>query len=144
MLLLGLAACGGQDFEPPDRTVQVAEADALLGPAAFDTVLWASDEVRASEGNLVYAAKCRVCHGSLGAAGSEYARERGLDVPSLVQPEWRYAASLDSVRHRIFVGHPAGMPTFGVAGITLREIDGVAYYVLYHLRPEVLGNGSAP
>jgi hypothetical protein len=46
---------------------------------------------------------------------------------------------MDSVRHRIFVGHAAGMPTWGVAGISPREIDGAAYYLLERLRPEVLG-----
>ena len=48
----------------------------------------------------------------------------------------------DSVRRRVFVGHVAGMPTWGVAGITQREIDAVSFYVLESLRPEVLGGGS--
>ena len=68
-------------------------------------------------------------------------RERGLVIPSLVEPEWLYAASLDSLRHVIFVGHEGGMPIFGVGGISLREIDGSAYYVVKTLRPDVLGEG---
>ena len=59
-----------------------------------------------------------------------------------MEPDWPYAASLDSVRHRIFVGHEEGMPTWGVAGITPREIDGVAYYILNGLRPDALRSGG--
>jgi hypothetical protein len=33
------------------------------------------------------------------------------------------------------------MPTWGVAGITPREIDAVAFYILERLRPEMLGEG---
>jgi mono/diheme cytochrome c family protein len=47
------------------------------------------------------------------------------------------------VRRRIFTGHPAGMPTWGVAGIPAREIDAVAAYILEQLRPDVLGGGAA-
>jgi len=74
--------------------------------------------------------------------GNDYAVNRGLDVPSLVEPDWRMVESIDSVRHRVFIGHAAGMPTWGVAGISDREIDGVAYYVLEQLRPDVLGDGG--
>lgn len=83
----------------------------------------------------------RSCHGTVGAGDTEYAEARGLNVPSLIEPEWRYSASIDSVRHRVFVGHVAGMPTWGVAGITPREIDAVSFYILERLRPEMLGQG---
>ena len=52
------------------------------------------------------------------------------------------SASIDSVRHRVFVGHVAGMPQWGVAGIANREIDAVAFYVLERLRPEILNEGG--
>ncbi len=52
---------------------------------------------------------------------------------------WELDGDLEGARHRMFVGHAAGMPTWGVAGISLREIDAVAHYVLDVLRPEVLG-----
>ena len=85
---------------------------------------------RARRGNEVFASKCRNCHGTVGEGATEYARERDLDVPSLVTADWPFAESMDSVRHRIFVGHELGMPTWGVAGISPREIDGAAFYVL--------------
>ena len=137
--LLALAACGEKKFDPPDRSQRVDDAEGRYSEALFDTVAWADTLQRARAGNEVYASRCRDCHGPLGAGDTEYARARGFTVPSLVEPDWRYAPSLDSVRHRIFVGHEEGMPTWGVAGISPREIDGAAYYVLERLRPEVLG-----
>lgn len=138
--MLSLSACGGeQEFEPPDREARVEEAESLYSAALFDTVAWESDEVRSLEGNAVFAARCRQCHGPLGRGETDYAAERNLDMPSLVEPEWAYAGDLDAARRRIFTGHPEGMPTWGVAGISPREIDAVAFYILEVLRPEVLG-----
>lgn len=137
------AACSSEHhFEPPNREEQVEQADSLFTPALFDTVTWASDSARAIQGNIVYSSDCRRCHGTLGRGVTDYTRERGLRVPSLVTPEWPYAGDLDRVRRKIFIGHPEGMPTWGVAGITPREIDAAAYYVLYVLRPDVLGSGG--
>jgi mono/diheme cytochrome c family protein len=136
---LAAAACGHPDFEPPDRGEQVLVAEALYSPALFDSIAWADERERARAGNEVFASKCRNCHGTVGEGGTAYAGARGLSVPSLVAPDWPLASSLDSVRHRIFVGHHLGMPTWGVAGITPREIDGAAFYVLERLRPEMLG-----
>lgn len=133
-----LAACQGHDFEPPERSAQVAEADSVFTPALFDSIAWPSDSARAFEGNNVFATHCRKCHGPLGEGGTEYAAERELAVPSLVAPDWPYDNDLEGARRRIFTGHPAGMPTWGVAGITPREIDAVAYYLIHQLRPEVL------
>ncbi|MDP2956473.1 MAG: cytochrome c [Longimicrobiales bacterium] len=131
------AACG-HEFEPPDRQARVLEAERHYSDAAFDTVVWENDSVRSAEGNAVYAEKCRLCHGPMGEGQTEYARERGLEIPSLIEDDWAYASSLDELRHRIFVGHEAGMPVFGSTGLMPREIDGSAFYVLYTLRPDVL------
>jgi mono/diheme cytochrome c family protein len=138
-----VSACQGEhEFEPPDREARVRHAEMLYTSALFDSIAWPSDSVRALEGNAVFAAKCRRCHGTLGGGDTDYARARELEVPSLVEPEWPMAASVDSVRHTVFVGHAQGMPTFGVAGITLREIDAASWYVLSRLRPDVLGAGG--
>lgn len=133
------AGCEKPEFEPPSREERVAEAETLLTPETFDTLAWNDAAARVAAGNAVYAEKCRRCHGFLGGGDTEFARQQGLDVPSLVAPDWEYAGDLDAVRHRIFVGHPGGMPTWGVAGITSREIDAAAFYILEQLRPEVLG-----
>jgi mono/diheme cytochrome c family protein len=131
-------ACEKHEFEPPSRAQRVTAADTLLTPETFDTVSWPSDSARAFAGNNAYAAHCRGCHGYLGRGDTDYAREHRNAVPSLVRPDWPYP-DLQAVRHRIFTGHPTGMPTWGVAGIAPREIDATAYYLLYVLRPEVLG-----
>jgi mono/diheme cytochrome c family protein len=138
------AACEEKRFDPPDREQRVAQADSLYTPALFDTVTWESQEQRLFTGNDVFAAHCRRCHGAMGEGDTPYARERGIDVPSLVEPDWEHATDTDAVRRRIFTGHPGGMPTWGVAGIPPREIDAVAAYILEQLRPDVLGTGQAP
>lgn len=133
-----LTACKGHEFEPPNREQRVEEAARKYSPARFDTIEWDSAGARLTEGNLVYASKCRKCHGSMGEGGTDYAREQKLEPPSLVRADWPHASSIDSVRHRIFVGHPGGMPPWGVAGLSAREIDAVAYYIIEQLRRDAL------
>ncbi|HUF11717.1 MAG TPA: cytochrome c [Longimicrobiales bacterium] len=134
-LAAALAACEEHEFHPPDRDAQVAEADALYRPAAFDTIQWPDSAARFTAGNELYASTCRKCHGPTGEAGTEYAAAQGIDVPSLVRDDFPYD-SIDDVRRRVFAGHPEGMPTFGVGKLSLREIDAVAAYLLEGLRSE--------
>jgi len=138
-----LFACEKHEFEPPSREAQVAQADSLYTPALFDTIAWASDSARTFEGNNVFASYCRKCHGPTGEGGATaYAESRGLQVPSLVRSDWAAGSDVEAVQRRIFDRHPAGMPTWGVAGITPREIDAVAHYIVNDLRPEVLGTSK--
>ncbi len=130
---LVLAGCQEHEFHPPDQGERVAAADSAYSPAMFDSIKWASDSARVEEGNEVFAARCDRCHGPLGEGGTDYAREQGLEVPSLVRADWPYADH-DAVRHRIFTGHPAGMPIWGMSSLTLREIDAVTAYVVEVLR----------
>ena len=131
--------CAEHHFEPPDRESQVAEADSAFSLAVFDSVGWENGAERELAGNVVYSTYCRNCHGPLGEGDTEYARARDLVVPSMVTENWALAQARDSVLHQIFVGHAEGMPTWGVAGLTPRQMDAVTYYVLEVLRPEVLG-----
>jgi mono/diheme cytochrome c family protein len=141
LLVSLLAACEKEDYDPPDRAARVADAEELYRPAFFDTIQWESRDVQLRDGAVVYVSHCRRCHGIDGEGGTEYAAERGLNVPSLVRADWPDAQNgdVDAVRRRIFAGHTAGMPTWGVAGITPREIDAVAAYILLQLRPEFGG-----
>lgn len=141
--LIGAGACQGHKFEPPDRNQQIAQAEAQYKLADFDTIHWVSDSARSINGNIVYSSTCRRCHGTLGEGGTEYARSRNLDVPSLIGPEWNYDDDIEAVRHQIFVGHSTGMPTLGVASLSLREIDAVAWYTLHVLRPDAEHADSA-
>ena len=141
-LVLALAAggCSDHEFHPPDEEVRTAQADSLYSAATFDTLTWSSDSARIATGNLVFADECRRCHGPLGRGETDYARERDLDVPSLVREDWPYAGSVDSVRYAIFVGH-GEMPEWGVGRLTARQIDAVAAYLIRQLRPEMLEDG---
>lgn len=139
-LVLIVGGCKEREFSPPDRAQQVADAEAMLTPEMFDTITWESDDARGLAGNVTYSAKCVNCHGPRGEDGTQYAAERDLDVPSLVSTDWRWGDSVAAVRRQIFTGHAQGMPTWGVAGITAREIDGAAYYIVAVLRPEMLGS----
>ncbi|NLG61896.1 MAG: hypothetical protein GX539_06590 [Candidatus Cloacimonetes bacterium] len=137
---LAMAACEKHEFEPPSREAQVAQADSMYSPVLFDTIAWESDSLRLAVGNDIFAARCRRCHGYLGEGGPVEVRGDTVEVPSLVAPDWSYAGNIDAIRRRIFTGHPAGMPIWGIAGLTMREIDAVAWYVDAVLRVEV--NGS--
>jgi len=137
-VVLVATACG-HDFEPPDRGERIRQAGLTYSPALFDTVTWAEGEDRNVMGNEIFAGKCRKCHGPMGLGDTDYARERGLVIPSLVDPEWAFS-SMDSLHKTIYVGHEGGMPVYGNGGITPREIDAVASYIANVLRPDVLGS----
>lgn len=136
VLLIG---CKGHEFHPPDKAKQIAQADSAYSPAMFDTIKWPSESGRLLAGNEVYARKCDKCHGPLGAGGTDYALQHNLKVPSLVEPDWVLANNREAVRRRIFTGHVNGMPTWGVAELSPREIDAATSYVLEQLRPDVIG-----
>lgn len=137
IVFVGAASACGHDFEPPDRGERVQRAEARYSSAIFDTIQWAAEDARLTEGNLVYAEECRRCHGQLGLGGTDYARARDLTVPSLVGPDWPMA-DFDALRRMIYVGHESGMPIYGDGDLTPREIDAVAAYILLTLRPEVV------
>jgi mono/diheme cytochrome c family protein len=137
-LAAALAACGSHEFEPPDKGERVRGALAEYSPAMFDSIAWTSEDDRTTLGNEVYVEKCRNCHGPLGRGQTEYAREQGLDAPSLVEADWPLAIP-DSLHKVIFVGHEKGMPIFGDGTMSPREIDAVAAYILDVLRPDVAG-----
>lgn len=134
-----ISGCGEYEFHPPPPEERVEEAALLYSPALFDSIAWKDEEEYSIQGAVVFAAECRKCHGVMGEGGTDYALGRKLEVPSLVGAGWAYDGDIEAVRRRIFVGHPEGMPTWGVAGITPREIDAVAHYILTIVRPAALG-----
>jgi mono/diheme cytochrome c family protein len=133
-----LAGCEDEEYDPPDPQLRIELADSLYSPALFDTIAWPSDEERINAGNLVYADFCRRCHGPVGEGGPAVVAGRQLQVPSLVQAEWRLQDDIQAVRERTFTGHTGGMPSWGISRLTPREIDAVAFYILEQLRPELL------
>jgi mono/diheme cytochrome c family protein len=136
-------ACGKKEFEPPEDGARVSEAASQFDAAWFDTIDWEDREQMLIDGASVYASTCRVCHAMMGEGGTAYAATRRLAVPSLVGQDWQYSDDLPAVRRLVFSGHGGGMPTHGIAGISLREIDAVSRYLLEQLRPEVLSGSAA-
>lgn len=130
---LVVSACG-HDFEPPDRSARVERAALEYSAALFDTIGWDDQEARLLQGNTAYAERCRRCHGPFGRGETEYARSRGLDVPSLADATRTMV--LDNVRRSVYIGHEDWMPIFGEGGLSLREIDATAAYVLATLTTE--------
>lgn len=145
-LVLGVTAvgCSDHEFHPPSEEEREAQADSVYSAAIFDTLTWASDSARIQTGNLVFADECRRCHGPLGRGETDYARDNELEVPSLVSEGWALEGQIDTIRHRIFVGHGPGMPNWGMGRLTPRQIDAAAFYILEQLRPEVLSDTTAP
>lgn len=137
---MAVSGCSDHEFHPPSEEERTARADSIYTPALFDSITWSSDSARVQTGNLVFADECRRCHGPLGQGETGYARENELTVPSLVEPDWAYAGSIDTLRHQIFVGHPGGMPNWGGGRLEPRQIDAAAAYILGQLRPEVLAD----
>ena len=142
VLALFATACQKHEFPPPDREQRITDADTLFAGISFDTIAWESDSARSIDGNVVYASTCRRCHGPLGDGGTDYARSRNLDVPSITEPGADYDGDVAALRRHIFVGHSTGMPTFGIATLSLREIDAAAWYVVNVLRPEALARDT--
>ena len=124
VLALIASACQKHDFPPPDREQRIMAADTLFARISFDTIAWESDSARSIDGNIVYA------------------RSRNLDVPSITEPGADYDGDVAALRRHIFVGHSTGMPTFGIATLSLREIDAAAWYVVNVLRPEALARDT--
>lgn len=107
----------------------MARADSLWNPAAFDTIGWNTSVARSDRGRVVYYYSCTKCHGPEGEGQGSVARRRGLEVPSIVAPDWAHDGQIDSIRRAVFVGHRSEMPSWGLSEMTLRDLDAVAYYV---------------
>lgn len=132
------AGCEGEkEFEPPDREAQVQEARQSYPAAVFDTLGWPSDSVRVQRGNEVFAAECRKCHGYDGRGDTDYTRAHDIPAPSLVDSVGVDARGIDAVRRRVYAGHAAGMPSFGVFKLEPRQVDAAAAYVVRVLREDV-------
>lgn len=148
-LLLGavvIAACGGATeeadtsedeatTEPDTATLHEARADSVAmaeeayDPAAFDSIAWKGPGEKVERGRFVWEFSCTDCHGPNARGDGPVATRKGFDVPNFNVGEWEYAGDVEKIRHRVFVGHDSEMPSWGLYGLTHRDIDAVAYYV---------------
>lgn len=115
--------------EDAARRRTTEQAAARYDSAAYDTIKWESVYARGERGSVVYEASCAGCHGSDGRGEGPTARERGLEAGSLVEPDWLYRGDVPAIRHRIFVGHGIGMPSWGLTELSPRDVDAVAYFL---------------
>ncbi len=137
-LFLLVAGCGGG--EPSEEQARpavdsVALAQAQYDPSLFDTVTWESPEKAAERGGLVYRVSCQKCHGERGLGDARFVfRGDTLQPPSFREPDWRFAGDREGLREQVYVGTNRGMPHWGLVGLTPRDVDAVAVYILDVLR----------
>lgn len=141
LLALAVTSCGEVDerwnevAQEAAQREEVRKAEALYDSTAYDTVDWYSESARRLRGRAVYLHSCQKCHGPEGRGGGELALEQGLDLPPIGGPDWLYHGDIAEIRRRIYVGHGPTMPSWGLAGLSERDVDAVAYYIEGHLRP---------
>lgn len=146
LLLFAVGCGGGGDGEQQmsaaqrDSALRSARADSVrlaieqYDPAAFDTIQWSSWEERVKRGETVWRWSCAKCHGAGGTGEGDLAEDYGFDMPNLVAEGWQYAGQPDSVRRRIYVGHESEMPSWGLYGLSYRDVDATVEYILGVLR----------
>ena len=59
---------------------------------------------------------------------------QGLEMSSLVAPDWLYRGDVAAIRRQIFIGHGVGMPPWGLTELSPRDVDAVAYFLDVRLR----------
>ncbi len=142
LVLIASAGCGGESEAERAARMQAARADSVTmadqayDATVFDTISWESSEARVARGAIVWRTSCEKCHGAEGRGDGEYARQLGAEVPSFMDPGWAYAYELDSLRHKIFVGHEGEMPNWGIVGLGYSDIDALAGYINSLVAPQ--------
>lgn len=140
LLVLFLAGCGADvpADAPADGEPSAALAAAELDPALFDSIAWPSPGAATARGATVYMYSCAKCHGENGAGNAQYKLQgRVLRPPSFRAVDWQYADDLAGLREAVYRGNDRGMPHWGNAGLTPRDIDAVARYIQDGLRAEI-------
>lgn len=141
--LAWLGACGGEAppppaEEPPPTLTRADSAEMALAAfdsTVYDTIQWASDDAALERGGLVYRVSCQSCHGEggLGDRGFIFQGDT-LRPPSFVASSWQYSRDPVGLRRRIYAGSVLGMPYWGLVGMTNKDVDAVARYILGVLR----------
>jgi mono/diheme cytochrome c family protein len=132
-----LLGCAGDAPDLPGDQVEAASVlpASLPDPALFDSIAWPDARLGMDRGATVYAYSCAKCHGDTGAGDGHYQLQgRMLQPPSFLTPDWRFAHDMAGLREAVFAGNDRGMPHWGDAGLSPRDMDAVARYILYGLR----------
>jgi mono/diheme cytochrome c family protein len=129
LLVLVVAGCGGDGADESAGADEV-ESAAMVDPATFDTLSWDSPAEALDRGDTVYQYSCAKCHGGSGTGKAGYVLNgRVLRPPSFKAEDWRFGQDLERLREYIYEGNDKGMPHWGAAGLSARDIDAVARYI---------------
>jgi len=83
-------------------------------------------------GRVLFADKCAACHGQNGVGtvqkGSFAMREQGLMAPILLDDDWLYGGTIDTI-HETISGGRQGMMVAHKDSLSAQQIDSVAKYV---------------
>lgn len=118
------------------RADSVARAERQFDPSVFDTLTWEGSETRVARGRTVFVYSCVKCHGFDGRGGGDLAKQHDLAMPDLRAEGWEYAGDVPAIQRRVYIGHESEMPTWGLYGLSYRDIDAVAAYIVEELRAE--------
>jgi len=139
--LAWVGACGGeapadeQLPQGPTRADSVAIADSVFNAAVFDTIARESTQKAIERGGLVFRISCSKCHGDGGRGNGNFVIAGDtLRPPSFLASDWRFMDDPMGLRRYIFSGNVAGMPYWGLVGLSYRDIDAVARYINEFLR----------
>ena len=126
--------CGGG--EPPQTEIpagpdSTALAQEAYDPTMFDTVTWETQQEAIERGQVVYRFSCLKCHGERGQGEAGFVRAGDtLRPPSFRDPGWAYADDKAGIREQVFIGTAESMPHWGLVGLTPRDVDAVAIYIM--------------
>ena len=142
--LLALGACEPREEESAATTQaeETAQAVQEYNPAAYDTVVWASDSAAIARGRDIFKWACAECHGEEGRGdGGRVIDGDTLHPPSFHQEDWAYADDPDALHRRVFVGNMLGMPHWGLRQMRPRDIVAVERYIRLELIQDSAGGG---
>ena len=139
-----LGACDTRDEAAEDAGASQAEETAHAvqeyDPAAYDTVVWASDSAAIARGADIFKWACAECHGEEGRGdGGRVVDGDTLRPPSFHRENWAYAHDPDALHRKVFVGNMLGMPHWGLRQMRPRDIVAVERYIRLELIQDSAG-----
>lgn len=129
-----LGGCQSQEQDTATRTDETAEAALEYDPAAYDTVVWASDSAAIARGRDIFKWACAECHGPTGRGdGGRVVDGDTLRPPSFLRENWPYADDPNALHRQVFIGNTLGMPHWGLRQMQPRDIVAVERYIRLEL-----------